>query len=96
MLLQNSSDLHFDEFYVEYTYEDKKADQAILFGNTAAMTGVISDASNIPYTYQKYSQINDMGRAWIIKYGAALIKEMLGYVRGKYSSVPIPNSEVTL
>ena len=37
-----------------------------------------------------------MGRAWIIKYGLAIIKEMLGYVRGKYSTVPIPNSEVTL
>jgi hypothetical protein len=37
-----------------------------------------------------------MGRAWIIKYGAATAKEMLGLVRGKYSTVPIPNSEVTL
>ena len=90
------ADLHFDNFYVKYTYEDQKADQSLLFGNTAAMSGVVSDASNIPYTYQKFSQINDMGRAWIIKYGLALVKEMLGYVRGKYSTVPIPNSEVTL
>ena len=37
-----------------------------------------------------------MGRAWIIRYGSAIIKEMLGRVRGKYSSVPIPNGEVTL
>jgi hypothetical protein len=37
-----------------------------------------------------------MGRAWIIKYGSALVKEMLGYVRSKYSSIPIPNAEVTL
>jgi hypothetical protein len=37
-----------------------------------------------------------MGRSWIIKYGAALVKEMLGFVRNKYSSIPIPNSEVTL
>ena len=37
-----------------------------------------------------------MGRAWIIKYGSSLAKEMLGFVRNKYSSVPIPNSEVTL
>ena len=37
-----------------------------------------------------------MGRAWIFRYGSALAKEMLGYVTGKYSSVPIPNSEVTL
>jgi hypothetical protein len=37
-----------------------------------------------------------MGRAWIFKYATALSKEMLGFVRGKYSSVPIPNGEVTL
>ena len=37
-----------------------------------------------------------MGRAWIIKYGIALAKEMLGLIRNKYSSVPIPNGEVTL
>jgi hypothetical protein len=37
-----------------------------------------------------------MGRAWILRYGEALVKEMLGYVRNKYSSVPIPNGEVTL
>ena len=54
------------------------------------------DTSNIPYTYQNYSSINDMGRSWIFKYGAALAKEMLGFVRSKYSSIPIPNSEVTL
>jgi hypothetical protein len=37
-----------------------------------------------------------VGRAWIYRYGSALVKEMLGYVRSKYSSVPIPNGEVTL
>ena len=37
-----------------------------------------------------------MGRAWIIKYAVASSKEMLGLIRGKYSSVPIPNGEVTL
>ena len=26
----------------------------------------------------------------------ALAKEMLGFIRGKYSSIPIPNAEVTL
>jgi ubiquinone biosynthesis protein COQ9 len=37
-----------------------------------------------------------MGRAWIFRYALSSAKEMLGYVRGKYSSVPIPNGEVTL
>ena len=86
----------YKNVWFEFIFEDKKADEALLFGNAAVMNGVVSDASNIPYKYQKYSQINDMGRAWIFRYGAALVKEMLGYVRGKYSSVPIPNSEVTL
>ena len=87
---------YYSNVWFEFIFEDKKSDEALLFGNTAVMNGVVSDASNIPYKYQKYSQINDMGRAWIFRYGSALAKEMLGYVRGKYSSVPIPNSEVTL
>ena len=90
------ADLQFKNFWIEFAFEDQKANDAILFGNSAALTGVVSDASNIPYTYQKYSQINDMGRAWILKYGLALVKEMLGYVRGKYATIPIPNAEVTL
>ena len=87
---------YFKNVWFEFLFEEDKANDALLFGNTAVMNGVVSDASNIPYKYQKYSQINDMGRAWIYRYGAALVKEMLGYVRGKYSSIPIPNAEVTL
>ena len=86
----------FKNVWFEFMLEQDKANNAVLFGNTALTTGAISDASNIPYTYQKYNSINDMGRAWIIRYGSAIIKEMLGRVRGKYSSVPIPNGEVTL
>ena len=91
-----SSTIFYGQVWVEYIFEEEKANDVLLFGNTALLNGVVSDASNIPYTYQTYRNINDMGRAWIIKYGAALAKEMLGYVRGKYSSVPIPNAEVTL
>ena len=77
-------------------YEEDKTKDAILFGNTALLPNVVSDASNIPYTYQSYSRINDMGKAWIFKYGTAVAKEMLGLVRGKYSSIPIPGAEITL
>jgi hypothetical protein len=86
----------FDTVWFEFMLEEDKANDAVLFGNTALTTGAISDASNIPYTYQQYNTINDMGRAWIIRYGSAIAKEMLGYIRSKYSSVPIPNGEVTL
>jgi hypothetical protein len=92
----SASSIFYNKVWIEYLFEEEKSKQAILFGNTALLTGVVSDAANIPYTNHQYKTINDMGRSWIFKYGAATVKEMLGYVRGKYSSIPIPNSEVTL
>jgi len=86
----------FKKIYFDFIFDDEKTKDALLFGNTALLNNVVSDASNIPYTYQNYRNINDMGRAWIIKYGIASAKEMLGLIRNKYSSVPIPNGEVTL
>jgi len=91
-----ASSIYYNKVWFDYLFEEEKSQQAILFGNTALLTGVVSDASNIPYTYQNYGTINDMGRTWIFKYGVALVKETLGYVRSKYSSIPIPNAEVTL
>jgi hypothetical protein len=57
---------------------------------------LITNASNVPYENPTYSQINSIGRSWIFEYALALAKEMLGYVRGKYQTVPIPGSEITL
>ena len=56
----------------------------------------ISDISNAPYDNMVYKQINDVGKQWIRKYGLALSKELLGMVRSKYGTIPIPNSEVSL
>ena len=57
---------------------------------------IITNASNVPYQNPNYTRINSVGRQWIFEYGLALVKEILGYVRGKYSQIPIPGSEVTL
>jgi len=57
---------------------------------------VVSDYSNAKYDRIPYSSINHVGTRWIEKYTLALAKEMLGAVRSKFSSVPIPNSEITL
>ena len=61
-------------------------------------TGVftVSDSSNVPYMNMQYQLINDVGKNWIRKYGLALTKELLGIIRSKYGSVPIPNAEVNL
>ena len=43
-----------------------------------------------------FKDINEVGKQWIKKYGLALCKELLGMIRSKYSSLPIPNAETTL
>tara|TARA_R110001632_G_scaffold574_1_gene2058 strand:+ start:191 stop:1348 length:1158 start_codon:yes stop_codon:yes gene_type:complete len=56
----------------------------------------INNVSNANFKNPKYSLINSIGRQWIFEMTLAICKEMLGYVRGKYSSIPIPNAEVNL
>ena len=63
------------------------------YGETA---DTVSDFSNVPYDFMQYQYINDVGKQWIRKYGLALSKELLGMVRSKYGSIPIPNAETTL
>jgi len=62
--------------------------------NTA--NNLITDISNVPYTNPTYTFINEPGRQWIRRYALALSKEMLGSVRGKYQSLPIPGETTTL
>jgi len=56
----------------------------------------VTNVSNSPYINPTYSKINSIGRQWVFEYTLAIAKEMLGLVRGKYGTIPIPNSEVTL
>jgi hypothetical protein len=57
---------------------------------------LVTDISNVPYANPTYSLINGPGRYWIFEYTLALAAEMLGFIRGKYTNVPIPGAEVTL
>ena len=78
-------------FWFEYIKREERIE-----GSINNHPDKITNVSNSPYTNPTYSQINSIGRNWIFEYALALSKEMLGYVRGKYSNIPIPNSEVTL
>ena len=68
------------------------------YTNSITQTGgdKVTNVSNAPYDYPTYSLINAVGRSWIFDYALALCKEMLGYIRGKYGTIPIPGREVTL
>ena len=84
----------FRMWFEYYVSEDKESSLQVPSGSSNL--GVISDFSNIPYDNMVFAQINDVGKQWIKKYGLALAKELLGTIRGKYTSIPIPNSETTL
>lgn len=83
------------DFKLWFQYVIKsQADSGFVTGSNG--TGVITDPSNVPYNEIVYTNLNSSSRQWIRNYFYALCKETLGNIRGKYQSVPIPNSEVTL
>lgn len=67
-------------------------------GEGATPTGSysVSNLADAPYDIIPYSRINEPGKRWIRRFTLCRTKEMLGEIRQKYSTIPIPNSEVTL
>jgi hypothetical protein len=88
--IPKSSDVG-DKVYFQYYLRDEKT------ANSEAHTiNKVSDPSNVPYQFITYSEINASGRQWIRKMTLALAKELLGIIRSKYASMPLPNGEVSL
>jgi hypothetical protein len=59
-------------------------------------TNKVTNVAEVPFENPNYNQINSIGRQWIFEYTLAIAKEMLGYIRGKYGTIPIPDANVTL
>ena len=79
--------------YFEYMLRDARYSGSVVSGPTGS---VVSDFANIPYNNIPFNTINSVGRQWIRKYFLALCKELLGAIRQKYQTIPIPGGEVTL
>ena len=56
----------------------------------------VSNLSNVPFGNLKYSKVNEIGRQWVRQFALALSKELLGLIRSKFSSVPIPDGDLSL
>jgi hypothetical protein len=56
----------------------------------------VNNLSNVPFGNLTYARINSMGLQWIRQYTLALSMEQLGYIRNKFTTVPIPGGTVTL
>ena len=79
------------KMYFQYYVKDDKQSTS-----RSWTQGKVSDPSNAPYKFITYEEINSAGRQWIRKYTLALAKELLGIIRSKYSSLPLPNGEVAM
>ena len=64
--------------------------------NLASSPDSVTDFSNVPYQFHSFSTINDVGKRWIMKYYLSTCKELLGSIRAKYQSIPIPGGETSL
>ena len=80
-----------------YKVAEKLSASSDVTGSVSGSTGdIISNISEVNFDNPEYIKINSIGRDWIFRYAAALCKETLAYIRGKYSSVPVPGAETTL
>jgi hypothetical protein len=96
--IPNDQDTRQGFLWFEYIKTQDRINNSITQpgGNPNIPDYLVTNPSNAPYTNPTYSLINSIGRQWIFEYCLALCKEMLGYVRGKYSTVPIPDQNMTL
>jgi hypothetical protein len=56
----------------------------------------VNNLNTLPFDNLPFENINSIGKQWIRKYALAVSKEMLGQVRGKFATLPIPGESVTL
>ena len=56
----------------------------------------VSNMGNLPFGNIEYNKINSIGRQWIRQFTVALCREILGLIRSKFGSIPVPGAEVSL
>jgi len=86
----NTIDRMWFRFYID--------DQDVFTSNESYTDGVdgVNNLNTLPFDNVPYENINAIGKQWIRKYALALCKEMLGQIRGKFTTIPIPGESVTL
>ena len=83
-----------DRMWVRFYVEDLD----VFTSNSEYRDGVegVNNMNTLPFDNIPYANINAIGKQWIRKYCLALCKEMLGQIRGKFQTIPIPGESVTL
>ena len=70
-----------------YTEVDSDVDTGI---------GGVNNMNTLPFQNIPYENINSIGKQWIRRFALSVAKEMLGLVRSKFTTIPIPGNDVQL
>jgi len=82
-----------DKFWIEFTVKIDAWEQD---SDREHGAKGINNMNTLPFSNIPYANINSIGKQWIRRFTLALCKEMLGQVRSKFTSLPIPGESVTL
>jgi len=80
-------------FWVRFTVQED-----VWIESSTSETGLdgVNNLNTLPFANLPYRNINSIGKQWIRRFGLSLAKEMLGQIRGKFATIPIPGESVTL
>ena len=78
------------KMYVEFSIPEDS------WSRSDSKTKGVNNMNTLPIGNLPFVSINSIGKQWIRRFALALSKEMLGQVRSKFGSVPIPGETVTL
>ncbi len=82
-----------DKLWVEFTVEKDAWEE---YSDKRKNVDGINNMNTLPFANIPYANINSIGKQWIRRFALAISKEMLGQVRSKFGSIPIPGESVTL
>ncbi len=84
-----------DKFWVQFSIEREFEPWEDSGRGDTGAEGV-NNLNTIPFENIPFENINSIGKQWIRRFALALTKEILGQVRGKFSTVPIPGENISL
>jgi len=93
-LYPNPVAVHENKFWFRFTVET--GNEAFATGSYDSGVDGVNNMNTLPMENIPFDKINSIGQQWIRRFALATTKEMLGQIRGKFATIPIPGDSVTL
>lgn len=83
-----------EKIWIEFIYPKDTWEDDPAGGQVGS--GGVNNMNTMPLQNIPYKNINSIGKQWIRRFALSLAKEMLGLIRSKFSSIPIPGNDVSM